>query len=473
MNLRPLVSFAGLTVIVMSGGLLLSGFLFFDSPSHDPIPVCKPLRIESPDHPMGLERIVAEARQHQQKISLVGAGYSQGEQTCANEAIQINLAEMNQLVDLDLAQHEVTVQAGMTWKQLQEKLSVFGLSVSAMQSYADFSVGGSLGVNAHGQDVSWNPLSSSVVSLRVLLTDGRHLRVSRDENSELFRAVLGTYGLVGIITEATLKVVPNTILRKQTQLIRTQDYREYIGELSENPDLTLHSARLSINPLLRFHYAIAVNYFNTGTPAAYHKEDNTPQQTNAAYLNLIKQSWLARTARTTLEYFWAEQTGTITRNEAMGESVTTLENTVEGTRDILQEYFLPPHQLQSFIDELKQWQSKHSNFTLINATIRKVNKDTDSILPYAPQERFAIVLFINHPDNSTADEYMRQATQELIDTVIKLNGRYYLPYALYATQHQFQQAYPEYKALIKAKQEWDKSGLLTNKLGQCYLKASY
>ncbi len=471
MTQRILVSLTGLTVIILSGGLLLSGFLFFDSTPEHPIAICKPARIESPDHPMALERIVTQARQHQQSLSIVGAGYSQGGQSCASNAMQINMAEMNQLVDLDLAQHEVTVQAGMTWKRLQERLEVFGLSVSAMQSYADFSIGGSLAVNAHGQDVSWNPLASSVVSMRVLLTDGQHLRVSRDENAELFHAVLGTYGLIGIITEATLKVIPNTVLRKETHLVRTQDYQTYFSELSKSPDLALHSARLSINPLLRFYYAIAINYFDTSTPVAQHKDNDTPPQPNASYLNLIKQSWIARIARTTVEYFWAEQAGTITRNEAMGESVVTLKNTVEGTRDILQEYFLPPEQLQLFINELKQWQSRHNNFTLINATIRKVNIDTDSLLPYAPQDRFAIVLFINHPNNNTANYDMRKATQELIDTVIKLNGRYYLPYALYATQDQFQQAYPEYKKLIAAKKRWDKANLLTNKLGQRYLKA--
>lgn len=470
MMIRVLARFAVFAAVTVGGCLLLSGFLFFGGTRTLPVPACQPARVEIPDHPIELERILAEARASHQQITLSGAGYSQGGQTCDRRAIQIDTREMNQLIDLDLERYEVTVQAGITWRRLQDRLGIFGLSVSAMQSYADFSVGGSIGVNAHGQDVHWNPLSRSIVSMRILLTDGRHLFTSREENPELFRAVIGSYGLVGIVTEATLKVVPNTMLRKQVKLISARNYNSYFADLAKNPDLALHSARLSINPFYLFRNAVVVNYFDTGEPVTPKHESSSTPPPDASYLNLVKKSWLARTARTTVEYFWAENEGQVARNQAMGESVTTLTNSLTGTRDILQEYFLPPEQLQSFIDELKAWQKRHAHFTLINATIRQVRADQDSLLPYAPEPRVAVVLFINHPGNATADQLMGKATRELIDTTLNLGGRYYLPYALYASQTQFERAYPEYRKLVAARKKWDKANLLTNQIDKTYLQ---
>ncbi len=431
---------------------------------------CSPLRMESPDHPIELEMIMANARKNQTPISLLGGGYSQGHQTCAKNALQINTREMNQLIHLDIEERLVTVQAGMTWARLQEQLEFFGLGIAAMQSYNDFTIGGSLGVNAHGQDVHWNPVSSSVDSIKVLLTDGRHLLASRTENPELFQAVIGSYGLIGIITEVTLKTVPNSTLQKRTSLVKTKDYNRYFKDLQENSNLALHSARLSINPLYRFRNIVVVNYLDTHELPDEILIKNKPSLPNQKYLNLLKTSWLARVARTTAEYFLFEKEALMTRNQAMGESVIGLKNTAKGTRDILQEYFVPPEKLQTFTKELESWVARNKHFTLINATIRWVNADHDTLLPYAPEDRFAVVLFINLPDTAIANQAMEKSTRELIDTTLKLKGRYYLPYALYASRDQFYQTYPEFHKLIAAKKIWDKEGLLTNQLYRTYGK---
>ena len=458
-----------IAVLVSCVLITITGFcLSKTTPVQPQSSVCEPLRVESPDHPIGLELIMEEARRTHTPVSLAGGGFSQGSQTCAADAIQINTREMNQLISIDIEKQQVTIQAGMTWKRLQEELSFFGFSVAAMQSYADFTIGGSLGVNAHGQDVSWNPVSSSVVSIKVLLTDGRHLYASRTKNPDLFRAAIGSYGLIGIITEVTLNVVPNTILHKKTKLVRTRNYNEYFESLHENHSLALHSARLSINPLYRFKNAVAVNFIRYGEIATLSNEQTKPALPDAKYLNLLKSSWLARVIRTTAEYFFLEREARMTRNQAMGESVTSLKNTATGTKDILQEYFIPPEHLQEFIRELETWVARNHHLTLINATVRWVNADQDSLLPYAPENRFAVVLFMNLPDTTTAGQTMQQATRELIDTTLRLKGRYYLPYALYASREQMYQTYPEFQQLLEEKKRWDRDSLLTNHLYQTY-----
>ncbi len=456
--------------------------------------ICHPIKVLSPDHPLELALVLAKARKKGQQISLVGGGFSQGNQTCANTAVQINTREMNQLIHIDLEKSLVTVQAGMTWQRLQGQLEPFGLSVAAMQSYNDFTIGGSLGVNAHGQDIHHNPVSESVTSLKVLLTDGNHIRASRTENPEIFHGVIGTYGLIGIITEVTLNFVPNTMLEKQTELVKTAKYRTYFNENIKNnsfegrpvnsisdkstvvkstvksdPIIALHSARLSINPLWRFRNMVVVNYRDTHQPAPSPDLLPEPELADPGPLNIMKKSWLGRIVRTTIEYFFLEKGATMSRTQAMGESVESLKNTVPNTRDILQEYFVPPENLETFIDHLNRWVGQHSpDFKLINATVRWVPANRDALLPYAPKDRFAIVLFINLPTTKQAEHTMKQASQEMIASVLELNGRYYLPYGLYASKDQLYQSYPEFSALIELKKRLDPDNLLTNQFYKAY-----
>ena len=94
-------------------------------------------------------------------------------------------------------------------------------AVKAMQSTDVFTVGGSIAVNAHGMDHRAGALMGSIRSLRVMLANGSIVTASREENPELFRHVIGGYGLFGIVTEATLDVVPNDIYQSARAVIPT------------------------------------------------------------------------------------------------------------------------------------------------------------------------------------------------------------------------------------------------------------
>lgn len=108
---------------------------------------------------------------------------------------------------MDIQNKLLTVQAGITWREIQKFINPHGLSVKSMQSYKYFSVGGSLSVNVHGQDIHFCPMISSIESLKILCADGSIKNVNRTENSEFFKLIIGGYGLFGIVIEATLSLI--------------------------------------------------------------------------------------------------------------------------------------------------------------------------------------------------------------------------------------------------------------------------
>ena len=78
-----------------------------------------------------------------------------------------------------------------------------------MQSYCTFSVGGTLAVNAHGI-TSDDTMSSCVVALRVATAEGGKATIKEvTPEDNLFKHVLGGYGLFGIVTSVTMRTSPN------------------------------------------------------------------------------------------------------------------------------------------------------------------------------------------------------------------------------------------------------------------------
>jgi len=89
-------------------------------------------------------------------------------------------------------------------------------------------------------------------------------------------------------------------------------------------------------------------------------------------------------------------------------------------------------------------------------------------LNYAPTDMFAVVLYINQETTPAANEKMRQVTEAIIDLTLGVNGTFFLPYQLYYTPAQLQQAYPNIQAFFEAKKQYDPEMRLTNTFYERY-----
>jgi FAD/FMN-containing dehydrogenase len=156
-------------------------------------------------------------RDHNLKITCAGQRHSMGGQTFTNGGIVLDLRDFNR-IRLDKEHKTVNLQSGVLWWQLQKLLDKEGLSVKSMQSINIFSVGGTLSVNAHGIDPMPGPIAPTVRSLRVMLSDGRIVQASPTQNTDLFRHVLGGYGLFGVILDVDLDIVDNQDVRPENGL---------------------------------------------------------------------------------------------------------------------------------------------------------------------------------------------------------------------------------------------------------------
>ena len=106
-----------------------------------------------------VRNVLVRAKRDGLKVMPMGARHSMGKQSFQEGAILLNTLPMNAM---EMDGSFLKVQAGARWFEVIKFLADFGLTVEIMQSNADFSVGGTLSVNAHGWQPGRPPVASSV-----------------------------------------------------------------------------------------------------------------------------------------------------------------------------------------------------------------------------------------------------------------------------------------------------------------------
>jgi len=424
-----------------------------------------------------IAQALAYARAHKLPVSAAGVKHSMGGQAFRAGGVVLDMRRLNE-IRLDPARRTVMVESGATWHDIQNAIHP-RFSVKAMQSTDIFTVGGSISVNAHGMDHQAGALMNSIRSLRVMLADGQVVTASRTENLDLFRHVVGGYGLFGIVLSAELEVVPNDIYRSERRLIRTADYPGVFAALERDPAIGLTYTHLSTAPGSLLEEGLVYAYRRN--PADQELERAPLTEISSTKLrrltvNLSKRNDFFRGVK-----WWAEknlehrlETCTTSRAQAMGDgeaclvsrndpmhdSVPYLRDALPSETDILHEYFLPRERLMPFIGELKRILTEQ-RVNLVNASIRAVGTE-DNALSYAPAPAFSVVLYINQPTSAEGTRRMAQLTSDLIDLTVKQGGRFFLPYQLHYTPAQLKASYPEIGAFFAEKRRWDPNGLFSN-----------
>ena len=411
-----------------------------------------------------LRELVARARAEQCGLSIAGARHTMGGQTSSSGGFVADMAEMKEM-HLSADGSLLTVGAGAHWSAVIPYLHARGRSVAVMQSNSSFSVGGSLSANAHGWQHGRPPIASTVESLRVLLADGSAVVASRTENHELFSMVLGGYGLFGVILDATLRVVPNEMYRREQHEVSADDYVAAFAEhVERKPDVGMAYGRVSVCPEQFLTRALVTAYHRTALPPATFAplvETGASSIARAVFRGSVGSAY-GKDLRWSIERRIGGEAGALVcRNQILSEPVSLFQNRDPTRTDILQEYFVPSAAFARFLAAMRAILPRHGQ-DLLNITVRNVTEDHDAFLRYADQPVFALVLLFNQPRTTEADAVMSNLTRDLVDAALSLSGRHYLPYRLHATRAQLARAYPQAAQFFAIKRRYDPDRVFRN-----------
>lgn len=177
-----------------------------------------------------IRNAIAFARDNGLRVTSAGQQHSMGGQSFVRGGLVLDMKGFKGMA-LDKARGVLTVQSGAIWADVQRLLDKEGFSVKAMQSINIFTVGGTLSVNAHGIAHDPGPIAPTVRSLRIIASNGQLFTASPTENPDLFRHVLGGYGLFGIIVDAELDVVPNATYAWTREQMDYRDFPAYYKKI--------------------------------------------------------------------------------------------------------------------------------------------------------------------------------------------------------------------------------------------------
>jgi FAD/FMN-containing dehydrogenase len=429
-----------------------------------------PIRVESVARPQSVEEIRKLVTEARGPVSIGGGRYSMGGQTATDGAIQIDMRGLNRVIKLDVENRKIRVQAGITWRDIQEAIDPHDLSIRIMQTYSNFTIGGSLSVNVHGRYIGEGPLVRSVESIRVVLADGSLVDASPSKNSEIFYGAIGGLGGIGVIVEATLVLTKNTKIERSHRRMPVTEYGRYF-QSSVRDDRSVVFQNADLYP----------PYYNTVNSVEWRVTEKPLTLTERLIPRDLKYTFQPRGIRVLnhipggralrkniIDPMLNSGDAVVWRNHEASYDVAELEPpSREKTTFVLQEYFVPVARLDDFILKMKRVFKKHRT-KVFNVSIRHAQPDPGTYLAWATEEVFALVIYYEQGTSERAKTKVATWTRELISEALAVKGRYYLPYQIHATPEQFHAAYPRAQEFFLLKKKLDPTNKFRNKLWDRY-----
>jgi len=135
-------------------------------------------------------------------VCFVGASFGDGVRS-------IGARRLDRVLDFAPERGLITVEAGITLAQLYQYTVPRQFYLPALPGHPQISVGGCIGANVHGKNPAQHgTFVEHVESLELFHPDHGFLRLSREQNEDLFELTAGGLGLTGIIVSATLRLRP-------------------------------------------------------------------------------------------------------------------------------------------------------------------------------------------------------------------------------------------------------------------------
>lgn len=164
-------------------------------------------------------------------LRCVGAGHSFSPLVPTTGTL-ISLDRLHGVGAVDPQRRSVRVGAGTRLAVLAQALHQQGWALENQPDVDLQTLAGALATATHGTGATLPALHDAVLELRLCTPDGRILRCSRSDEPALFDAARVSLGVLGVVTELTLRVRPRHLLQRRVWLERSETLIDRVAALA-------------------------------------------------------------------------------------------------------------------------------------------------------------------------------------------------------------------------------------------------
>lgn len=179
------------------------------------------------------EEQLAEAVRYGDRVRVTGNNQSSADIAAGTDTL-IDIKEYNRIVSEDPQRRRITVESGMSLKQLIQELESRGLTLPCLPDIDTITVGGALATGTHGTAGDGHILAEYMVACRLVTADGSVKEYSDESTPEMMQAVRCSLGLLGVFSTLTFEAQPVYRLKIVEQPMKdevwTANFRQWLED---------------------------------------------------------------------------------------------------------------------------------------------------------------------------------------------------------------------------------------------------
>ena len=415
-----------------------------------------------------IENCLKYAKKNKLKIAIMGSGNSWTDVFLATDQLIVDLSHFDQINSFDKENGIVNVQSGVKIGNLLAKLMPENFTLIGLSGSVTDTIGGMLSSNVHGKD-TWKEgnFGQNIISFTMLLADNSIISVDLEKNNELFNAVIGGLGFMGIVLDISLKLkrIKSYMLELQThQCHNLDELFEYFYSLEKNN--------------LDFSYGL-IDPFQTGNSlgraicesASYQEIENCSKKDFEEFLT--PKSKIAMLEPETFwklfRFFWGYKTSKVLNsfqyNRAKGSkrkfipfpkfqypiSAFPKFNLMYAPSGFMEFHTVfPKNEVKTAFIELLE-KSTHYKRQPWVCGVKRHKKDPS----YLSFSEDGLAITINFPLNNFPKYEREKYCDELISIITKHTGKIYISKHAYLPKKIFEEMYPDYTKILDLKNKYD------------------
>ncbi len=433
----------------------------------------------------GIKQAIATARARDLSVIPHGAGHSYTDAALNTHGVIIDVTGMRRILSWDPERGIMQVEPGVTLRDIVRVSLGDRWWPPVTPSTADATIGGCVAMNVNGKN-AWKcgSFGEHVLSLTVLLATGEMLTLCPVRDPQLFQAIVGSAGLLGIITSITLQLQRIPSGNVDILVRSAASFGEVLEIFQEEQSADFLEAWVDGFAVGRYSgrgIVFCTSYSNgrdkefraingrTARSLAPHIPDQL-KQGFAHYAGKIGRPVVKGGVRNAnnVAYWWGKRwNGKVIRRRSLFHATYYSPAAFTGYRTLLPrgtetfQAFVPRNQAEILFKKI-MWYSQENNFMPLWCIIKQHRKDP-FLLSY---QLDGFSLELNYQIVPQTVQRLHEMLRELMNLVIAAGGRFYLAKDSFLTNALYRQSIGDaaVDAFLHLKQEYDPEMLFQSDL---------